>query len=215
MNESKRQHIPSAKSRTRAEGILRSFRWEAWNSSRGRSKIGTLAAQCGRNGLDREQLERDRSEVNLLFGTPRSRRTLRKSCPALEDLEHRTLLSGYSPTAIEELYLEELNDARFNPAAYGVSLGLDLSSVAPSQPLAMNTLLVESARLHSQDMIAQDYFSHYYAPGGWPRTTDRGDRIQRHGLCREHRDRHEPHIRQYGRSPPITRPGTPASASRT
>ena len=64
--------------------------------------------------------------------------------PSREELEARTLLSGYSPTAIEQLYLEELDDARFDPAAFGVSLGLDLSTVAPSQPLAMSTLLVES-----------------------------------------------------------------------
>ena len=90
--------------------------------------------------------------------------------PALlwRDSRTRSLLSGYSPTDIEELYLEELNDARFNPAAYGVSIGLDLSSVAPSQPLAMDPLLVESARLHSQDMIAQTYFSHDTPQGVGP-----------------------------------------------
>jgi hypothetical protein len=87
------------------------------------------------------------------------------------------VLSGYSPTAIEHLYLEELNDARFNPGAYGDSLGLDLSTVAPAQPLAMNTLLVESARLHSQDMIAQNYFSHDTPQGVGP-----GQRIQAAGF---------------------------------
>ena len=66
-------------------------------------------------------------------------------------------------------YLELLDDARFNPAAYGSSLGLDLSGVAPAQPLAMNPLLVESARLHSQDMIAQNYFSHTTPAGRRPR----------------------------------------------
>ncbi len=78
------------------------------------------------------------------------------------------MLSGYSPTDIEQLYLEELDDARFNPVAYGDSVGLDLSGVAPSQPLAMNPLLVESARLHSQDMIAQNYFSHTTPQGVGP-----------------------------------------------
>ena len=85
-----------------------------------------------------------------------------------EKLETRSLLSGYSPTDIEQFYLEELDDARFNPAAYGVSRDVDLSSVPPSQPLAMNPLLVESARLHSQDMIAQDYFSHTTPEGVGP-----------------------------------------------
>jgi hypothetical protein len=85
-----------------------------------------------------------------------------------EWLEARSLLSGYSPTAIEQLYLEELNDARFDPAAFGDSLGLNLSAVTPAQPLAMSTLLVESARLHSQDMIAQNYFSHTSPDGMGP-----------------------------------------------
>ncbi len=89
-------------------------------------------------------------------------------CPSALELEPRSLLSGYSATSIEQLYLEELDDARFDPAAFGVSLGLDLSSVAPSQPLAMSPLLVESARLHSQDMIAQNYFSHTAPDGSGP-----------------------------------------------
>ncbi len=139
--------------------------------------IGIRALQCGWNVLDREQPERDRSEVGLSFGTPRTGRNRRTSRPLLEDLEYRSMLSGYSPTDIEQFYLEELNEARFNPAAYGVSLGLDLSSVAPSQPLAMNSLLVESARLHSQDMIAQNYFSHYTPQGVGP-----GQRIQATGF---------------------------------
>ena len=97
-----------------------------------------------------------------------TKRRVRRIRPSPEWLEARSLLSGYSPTAIEQLYLEELNDARFDPAAFGVSLGLDLSSVAPSQPVAMSTLLVESARLHSQDMIAQNYFSHTAPDGRGP-----------------------------------------------
>lgn len=87
------------------------------------------------------------------------------------------LLSGYSPSPVEEYYLQLLNDARFNPAAYGVSLGLNLSNVAPSQPLAMNTSLVESARLHSQDMIAQNYFAHVT-----PQGVDPGGRIAATGF---------------------------------
>ncbi len=101
----------------------------------------------------------------------RNRLTTRRtrSCVAVWcALEPRTLLAGFSPTPIEELYLEELNDARFNPAAYGTPLGLDLSNVAPAQPLAMSTLLVESARLHSQDMITNNYFSHYTPQGIGP-----------------------------------------------
>jgi serralysin len=104
----------------------------------------------------------------VLSGLPSGKRNRRTSRPSPESLETRALLSGYSPTDIEQLYLEELDDARFNPAAYGVSLGLDLSTVAPSQPLAMSPLLVEAARLHSQDMIAQNYFSHTTPQGVGP-----------------------------------------------
>ncbi len=87
------------------------------------------------------------------------------------------MLSGFSPTAVEQYYLTLLNDARFNPGAYGVSLGIDLSTVAASQPLAMNPLLVESARLHSQDMIANNYFAHV-TPSG----VDPGGRIAQTGF---------------------------------
>jgi hypothetical protein len=112
----------------------------------------------------------------LHFGLSRTRRR-RALRPSPEEIEPRTLPSGFSPTDVEQYYLELLDDARFNPAAYGPSQGIDLSGAAPAQPLAMNPLLVESARLHSQDMIAQDYFSHYT-----PQGTDPGERIQATGL---------------------------------
>jgi hypothetical protein len=121
------------------------------------------------------------------FGMSQVREARRRIPRALglERLEARSLLDGgFSPTAVEQLYLEELNDDRFDPVAYGDSLdsrvisdydylaagtdpihfglppgpGSDLSNVAPAQPLAMNTLLVQAARLHSQDMIARNYF---------------------------------------------------------
>ena len=111
------------------------------------------------------------------FGLLRSRRR-RVLRPSPEAIESRVLLSGYSPTDVEQYYLELLDDARFNPAAYGQSLGIDLSSVAPAQPLAMNEQLVESARLHSQDMIDQNYFSHTS-----PQGTDPGDRIAAAGFA--------------------------------
>jgi hypothetical protein len=80
--------------------------------------------------------------------------------PRLELLETRQLLSGFTPTPAEQLFLEELNDARADPAQYGTSIGVDLSGVAPSPPLAFNTLLIEETRLHSQDMNARGYFAH-------------------------------------------------------
>jgi hypothetical protein len=96
----------------------------------------------------------------------------------VEELEIRQLLSGSDPFAVEQLLLEELNDARANPAAYGASVGLDLSGVLPSQPLAFNPLLVQGARLHSQDMNDRGYFSHYAPPGN----IDPGQRIAVQGF---------------------------------
>jgi uncharacterized protein YkwD len=88
----------------------------------------------------------------------------------LEPLETRELLSGFTPTPQEQLFLEELNDARANPAQYGASIGVDLSGVAPAAPLAFDTRLIASARLHSQDMNARAYFDHHTPEGIDPGT---------------------------------------------
>src|SRR5438552_4954094 len=95
----------------------------------------------------------------------------------LERLETRELLSGYQPTAVEQLFLEQLNDIRANPAAYGASIGLDLSTVAPSQPLAFDPVLIQAARDHSQDMSVRNYFSHYTPEG-----LDPGQRLANAGF---------------------------------
>jgi uncharacterized protein YkwD len=95
----------------------------------------------------------------------------------LEELEPRQLLSGSPPTAVEQLFLEQLNDARANPAAYGANIGLDLSAVAPSQPLAFQPELIQAARLHSQDMNDRGYFAH-----NTPEGTDPGQRITAAGF---------------------------------
>lgn len=78
----------------------------------------------------------------------------------MEELESRCLLSIAAPTAPEQLFLELLNSARANPAAYGASIGVDLSGVAPSQPLAFDPRLIDAARGHSIDMSVQNYFGH-------------------------------------------------------
>jgi uncharacterized protein YkwD len=103
-----------------------------------------------------------------------SSRSARRRHPLqLEQLESRLVLAtGLQPTAVEQLFLEELNDARANPAAYGASIGLDLSNVAPSQPLAFSPLLIQAAREHSQDMSARGYFAHVTPEG-----IDPGDRL--------------------------------------
>jgi uncharacterized protein YkwD len=78
----------------------------------------------------------------------------------LEELEPRQLLSGSPPAAVEQLLLERLNDVRADPAAYGRSIGLDLSRVVPTSPLAFQPLLTQVAREHSQDMNDRGYVSH-------------------------------------------------------
>jgi uncharacterized protein YkwD len=89
--------------------------------------------------------------------------------PRLEALESRTLLSaGLQPTAQEQLLLQQLNAIRADPAAYGQSIGLDLSGVAPAQPLAFSTLLETAAQAHSQDMNDQNFFGHDSSTGQTP-----------------------------------------------
>lgn len=99
-------------------------------------------------------------------------RALRNFSTHLEELEPRRLLAGYDPTAAAQLFLLELNQARANPAAYGASIGVDLSGVAPAPPLAFDPRLVEAAQLHSEDMNNQAYFNHVT-----PQGEDVGDRL--------------------------------------
>jgi hypothetical protein len=96
----------------------------------------------------------------------------------VELLEARELPSGFSPTPAEQLFLEELNDARANPAQYGSSIGIDLSAVPPAPPLAFDTRLIHSARLHSQDMNDRGYFAH-----NTPEGTDPGQRLAAAGFA--------------------------------
>jgi hypothetical protein len=105
-----------------------------------------------------------------------SHRMPRKLRLLVEELEPRQLLSGFQPTAAEQLMLEQLNDIRANPQAYGASIGVDLSGVAPAQPLAFDTRLIEAARLHAQDMNTRGYFDHNTPEGITPsmRLTEAG-----------------------------------------
>jgi len=99
----------------------------------------------------------------------RSNATRRFGPPRLEPLESRTVLStALQPTAQEQLLLQQLNAIRANPAAYGQSIGLDLSNVAPAQPLAFSTQLESAAQAHSQDMNNQNYFGHNGSNGQTP-----------------------------------------------
>lgn len=93
--------------------------------------------------------------------------TTKRARLRLEQLEER-LAPALAPTATEQLFLERLNDARANPAAYGASIGLDLSTVAASMPLAFDPRLVQAARQHSQDMVARNFFAHTNPDGADP-----------------------------------------------
>src|SRR5262249_11024559 len=83
----------------------------------------------------------------------------------------------YQPTVAEQVFLERLNDARANPAAYGASIGLDLSGASPAQPLAFNPLLIQAARQHAWDMNNRGFFSHVTPEG-----VGAGQRIRNSGV---------------------------------
>jgi uncharacterized protein YkwD len=102
----------------------------------------------------------------------------RRFFPQLDELETRLVPAVvYQPTAQEQLLLEQLNDARANPAAYGASIGLDLSNVAPAQPLAFDPRLIQAAELDAQDMSNRNFFAHVNPDG-----LDPGQRITAAGF---------------------------------
>ena len=80
------------------------------------------------------------------------------------------------PTASEQAHLEFINRARLDPVGEAARLGIDLfEGVAAGailgtavQPLVMNAFILQAARLHSQDMIDQDFFAHYSLDGKSP-----------------------------------------------
>lgn len=97
-----------------------------------------------------------------------SRRKRQQSGAAVESLEARLLLTAPAMTDLEQYMLELVNRARANPnaeaARYGIGLNAGLPtgtiSAAAKQPLAPQQQLIAAARLHSQDMLDRDYFSH-------------------------------------------------------
>jgi N-acetylneuraminic acid mutarotase len=88
--------------------------------------------------------------------------------PRLEELEPRDLLAGFVPTVQDQLFLEQLNDARANPRAYGASISFPLGNVPPAQPLAFHPLLIKAATLDAQDMNNRGFFSHVNPNGLGP-----------------------------------------------
>jgi hypothetical protein len=91
----------------------------------------------------------------------------------------QTTWNSGDPTADEQYTLEVINRARANPTAEGTRLGIDikegLSSTAAAlvgtrPPLAMNSILLGTARAHSQDMYVNHYFMHPDLSGNDPFT---------------------------------------------
>ncbi len=77
------------------------------------------------------------------------------------------------PTADEQYVLEIINRARANPTAEGVRLGIDINeglstNAVVRPPLAMSSILLGTARAHSQDMYTRKYFEHTDPDGKSP-----------------------------------------------
>lgn len=104
----------------------------------------------------------------------------------------------HGSTDLEQYYLELINRARADPAAEGLRLaltddpdvlsaygwfGVDLemmqdefNQLSPRPPLAMNPLLTEAARAHSQDMLDHNFQGHTGSDGA-----GLGERVNRTG----------------------------------
>jgi hypothetical protein len=64
----------------------------------------------------------------------------------VERLESRDAPSGLQPTAEEQYILEQVNDARASPAAFGAAHGLRLGGIARRPPLAFDSRLIAVAQ---------------------------------------------------------------------
>ncbi len=80
-------------------------------------------------------------------------------------------------TQLEQLALERINRARLKPAAEAALNGIAIDegipgqiNATPKQAVALNAALIKSARGHSDDMIARDYFEHDTPEGVSPFT---------------------------------------------
>lgn len=88
------------------------------------------------------------------------------------------------PTANEQYFLELVNRSRQDPAGEAADKGIGLNQGLPpgtistttKQPLVWNEKLIESAKAHSDWMLATDTFSHTGSQGSSP-----GDRIEAAG----------------------------------
>lgn len=75
-------------------------------------------------------------------------------------------LGSVEPSAEEQFGIWTLNKARHDPPAYGVKIGVDLSTVAAQPPLAVSKLLTGSSRFHAKEMLDNNYFAHTSAVTG-------------------------------------------------
>jgi hypothetical protein len=87
----------------------------------------------------------------------------------------QTQYDSGDPTPAEQQVLEIINRARANPTAEGQRLHIDINeglsagqTATPHPPLAMNKILLGTARAHSQDMYARKYFDHVDPDGHDP-----------------------------------------------
>ena len=87
----------------------------------------------------------------------------------LESLEPRTMLA-FEPTAAETLLTYLVNETRRAPEATAtrLSVNLPVGQRGPFAPLVVNESLLKAARLHSDDMLANNYMSHYGLNGSSP-----------------------------------------------
>jgi uncharacterized protein YkwD len=92
----------------------------------------------------------------------------RRAVLSVAELEPREVPSVAPPTVAEQVFLERLNDVRAHPAEYGRSIGVDLSYIPASPPLAFDPRLIAAALAHSQDMNAKGYFGHTGSNGSTP-----------------------------------------------
>ena len=82
--------------------------------------------------------------------------------------------AGEDWSAEEQQFVCLLNRARWNPESVTAAAGLAPGTFLPQPPLAINASLAASAQARSDDMAANDYFSHQSPlTGGWPNSVAR------------------------------------------
>ena len=89
----------------------------------------------------------------------------------VQALEPRLLLTtAFDAVASETMLVYLVNQTRRNPTAAAARLGVSLPSgeIGPFAPLVVNSALQVAARLHSEDMLVNNYLSHTGLNGSSP-----------------------------------------------